>query len=347
MAFPARFAGTCSKCSQPINKGQYITWSRRERGKASHVDCANPDAIPTVPTVPTVPVTPMAAASPELIAEIMRVLEAKKGIAAPEVDDLEAPIAKVPKPVVAPKTASEPKPIATLTEWWDRLAVIAKAVTPLRALLIGPPGTGKSKTGMIAADTDYELTMTEGTAVEDVIGMFQLKNNETVWVDGPAVSAMRVGKKLVINEIDHYATEIGSLLYALMDDNPSIMLPTGERVVAASGYGVIATSNANITSLPEAIVDRCDVVIAATKPHPEALKLLEDSKMVATVSNYFATIDTKPWTFSRKPTLRVMRAFKMLKPIVGETVAAELAFGNSATEIISVMSTADRKDVAK
>lgn len=328
MAFPARFAGTCNKCSQPINKGQYITWSRRERGKASHIDCANPDAVPTAP-IPRVPVMPIAAASPELITEIMRVLEAKKGIAAPD------------KPV------AEPKPIATLTEWWDRLAAIAKAMSTLRVLLIGPPGTGKSKTAMIAADTDYELTMTEGTAVEDVIGMFQLKDNATVWVDGPAVSAMRAGKNLVINEIDHYATEIGSLLYALMDDNPSIMLPTGERVVATSGYGVIATSNANITSLPEAIVDRCDVVIAATKPHPAALALLEDSKMIATVSNYFATIDTKPWAFSRNPTLRVMRAYKMLNPIVGETVAAELAFGNSATEIISIMSTADRKDMAK
>lgn len=49
MAFPARYKGTCSKCNTAIEPGQFITWSRREKGKASHFDCANPSAIPAEP----------------------------------------------------------------------------------------------------------------------------------------------------------------------------------------------------------------------------------------------------------------------------------------------------------
>ena len=47
MSFPARFAGKCSKCSAPIHIGQFITWSRRESGSASHANCTLPDAPPT------------------------------------------------------------------------------------------------------------------------------------------------------------------------------------------------------------------------------------------------------------------------------------------------------------
>src|SRR5690242_16817764 len=47
MAFPARFAGTCSKCNQPIEaKIHFITWSRKHRGQAYHFNCDNPTAVP-------------------------------------------------------------------------------------------------------------------------------------------------------------------------------------------------------------------------------------------------------------------------------------------------------------
>lgn len=48
MSFAARYNSTCFKCNTLIKKGQYITWSRIQKGKVQHTDCANPDAVPAV-----------------------------------------------------------------------------------------------------------------------------------------------------------------------------------------------------------------------------------------------------------------------------------------------------------
>lgn len=41
MAFPARFPGKCANCGMEFPRGELITWSRRHKGKAYHVACAN------------------------------------------------------------------------------------------------------------------------------------------------------------------------------------------------------------------------------------------------------------------------------------------------------------------
>jgi hypothetical protein len=228
--------------------------------------------------------------------------------------------------------------------WYDLLETItAKFETELiRLLIIGPPGTGKSKTSIVLTNTPYRVTMTEGMGVEDLIGMYQLIKGETVWVDGPVIRAMKEGKRILIDEIDHHPTEVGSLLYAFLDDAPELMLPTGERVIAAKGYGVLATTNSNVTSLPEAVLDRFEGILPAITPHPDALKQFEDASMRSAVENHFSHLPADPWNWSGKPTLRRMRAFQRLMPVVGDINAARLAFGTAGTEILSALTTSAR-----
>lgn len=40
--FRARYTGRCAKCSQPVNPGDYIAWSKKQRGVIYHATCINP-----------------------------------------------------------------------------------------------------------------------------------------------------------------------------------------------------------------------------------------------------------------------------------------------------------------
>lgn len=334
MPFPARFAGRCTNCGNEIKVGQYITWSRRERGKAYHADCSSPDTKPAV-TTPETEVASDTTAIEAQMAEIraqLAALATAKGM----------PVAGAPKAL--PAKASTKKTLADGAPWYDQLEALCEAFKDdyIRVLLIGPPGTGKSTTAMIANDIEYRVTMTEGMGVEDIIGMYQLIKGETVWVNGPWVNAIAGDKPILCDEVDHHPTEIGSVLYGLLDDKPEIMLPTGERIQSSKkGYKVIATTNSNVTSLPEAILDRFEAILPAITPHPAALaEMPADEK--AAVTNYFKNLAVTPWQWSGKPTLRRMKAFRKLTPVLGRKNAAAAAFGSAAAEILSTLATASR-----
>ena len=234
-------------------------------------------------------------------------------------------------------------------KWWDILADLEHSS---RIMLVGPPGTGKSRTSVEVSQKRstgsrnvYRLTMTEGSGVEDLLGMFHLKKGETVWVDGPAVKALRQGATLIIDEVDRYSPEVCSLLYALLDDNPAVTLPTGEHVEAAEGYRVICTSNQAISVLPEPIMDRIEAVLIANVPHPDALQGLEKPEAAA-VENYYRGVTAAEWNWNGSPTVRRMRAFnKLTKGLKNDAkadrdVVAGVVFGQSGKEVLSALTTA-------
>lgn len=336
MAFPARFAGKCTNCGNEIRVGQYITWSRRERGKAYHADCSAPDVKPAAPTTEA---DEMKAAAADAVAAEMAEIKAQLAALAAGKALLPTPTAKA-----LPEKASKSKKLADDAPWYEQLEAICEAFKDdyVRVLLIGPPGTGKSTTAMVANSIDYRVTMTEGMGVEDLIGMYQLIKGETIWVNGPWVNAIANDKPILCDEVDHHPTEIGSVMYGLLDDKPEIMLPTGERIQSAKkGYKVIATTNSNVTSLPEAILDRFEAILPAITPHPAALAEMPDDERAA-VSNYFKNLAVTPWNWSGKPTLRRMKAFRKLTPVLGRKNAAAAAFGTAAAEILSTLATSGR-----
>lgn len=151
--------------------------------------------------------------------------------------------------------------------WDDILRELVKAKmipNPLyRILLFGPPRTGKSSIGRELFDKHERVTVHRQLPVEDLLGGYALVGGSTVWQDGPAIRAMRQGICLVLDEVDQISAETRCILHALMDDPAGITLASGERVDAAPGFCVIATTNALPSALPPAVLDRFDLVLLA------------------------------------------------------------------------------------
>lgn len=136
--------------------------------------------------------------------------------------------------------------------------------TPLyRILLFGPPRTGKSSIARELFTKHERVTIHRQLPVEDLLGGYALVEGTTKWQDGPAIRAMRGGYALVIDEVDQISAECRCVLHALLDDPAGITLASGERVNAAPGYCVIATTNALPSVLPPAVLDRFDLILLA------------------------------------------------------------------------------------
>lgn len=319
-----RSSRPCPVCGLHIEVGQLMSWTRRaltpEDKKVYHAECrfkGTPTPTPVTSVTP-VPLAPTPQPKPDT-------LMAKK------LED----------------AGFKPKTLKDNAPWYDILSAIVKwakdSGKKARILLIGPPGTGKSKTSLVVTNTSNRVTFTEGMGIEDLLGMYQLIDGSTVWCDGPVVTAMRKGEAILFDEVDHTPTEIQSALYGWIDDQPHATLPNGEIVNASNGYCVIGTTNSNITSLPEAIFDRFDAVLLATTPHPDALRSLADKSMEDLVSNHFRGLPDTPWKWSGKPTFRRVRSFQELKPVLGENNAAKVVFGDAGKEVLSILTTSSRR----
>lgn len=145
-----------------------------------------------------------------------------------------------------------------------------------RVLVFGFPRTGKSSlpATLFGSAGVERITFHRQQPVDDLIGGYGLVDGRTIWLDGPVIRAMRNGTKAVCDEIDRHSAEQYSFVLAMLDDPAAISLPTGERVNAAQGYGVIATTNELPSSLPDALRDRFDLILKAdtlSKPLQEAL----------------------------------------------------------------------------
>ena len=154
-----------------------------------------------------------------------------------------------------------------------------------RTLLYGPPGTGKTYSAVKQStplDMDgkanvYQITMTEDTAAANLEGFYKpAKAGGFEWHDGIAIQAWRNGGRLVINEIDHASPDAMTFLHAVLDDKDiaGITLNNKEKetVRPSEGFTVIATSNADPESLPQALKDRFPVTIHIDEIHPKALE---------------------------------------------------------------------------
>ena len=131
-----------------------------------------------------------------------------------------------------------------------------------RMLVWGTSHTGKTRLAHDLLKTEW-VTTHQAQPIDDLIGGWTLRDGSTVWADGPAVRALRNGTILQADEFDQFSMECKTAWYSLLGSPAGITLPTGERVEAAPGYGVVATMNPNPSILPEPIFNRFDVILRA------------------------------------------------------------------------------------
>ena len=80
------------------------------------------------------------------------------------------------------------------------------------------------------------------TDEDDLIGGFRLLNGETVWHDGPVVTAMKRGALLLLYEIDLASNKI-MCLQPVLEGSSIYIKKIGKWVHPAKGFNVIATAN--------------------------------------------------------------------------------------------------------
>ena len=112
--------------------------------------------------------------------------------------------------------------------------------------ITGLSGNGKTMmVEQICAAEKREMVrvnITIETDEDDLIGGFRLVNGETVWQDGPVITAMNRGALLLLDEVDLGSNKLMCLQPVL--EGKSVYLKKTNRVVhPASGFNVIATAN--------------------------------------------------------------------------------------------------------
>ena len=80
------------------------------------------------------------------------------------------------------------------------------------------------------------------TDEDDLIGGFRLLNGETVWHDGPVVTAMKRGALLLLDEVDLASNKI-MCLQPILEGSSIYLKKIGKWVHPTPGFNVIATAN--------------------------------------------------------------------------------------------------------
>ena len=114
------------------------------------------------------------------------------------------------------------------------------------AYITGLSGNGKTMmVEQVCAAEKREcvrVNITIETDEDDLIGGFRLVNGETVWQDGPVITAMTRGAVLLLDEVDLGSNKMMCLQPVL--EGKAVYLKKTNRVVhPAPGFNVIATAN--------------------------------------------------------------------------------------------------------
>jgi len=88
----------------------------------------------------------------------------------------------------------------------------------------------------------YRVNITRQTDEDDLLGGFRLINGETVWCDGPVVSAMKNGGVLLLDEIDLGSANL-MCLQPVLEGKGVFLKKIGQWVTPAAGFTVFATAN--------------------------------------------------------------------------------------------------------
>jgi len=202
-------------------------------------------------------------------------------------------------------------------------------------LLYGPPGTGKSYAAQAGFPDVFNVTLTPETPAAELRGHYHPRGGEFVWCDGPVVSAMRRGVRIVLNEIDHAGGDTLSFLLAALDNPEScrITLPSGETVRPTAGFHCVATMNGKPEDLLPALRDRFAASIEIETCHPAAIEALPDDLRNAARG----TVNAGD---GERITLRSWLLFAKLRPRIGDEVSAQAVFGSDWRAVLDSLTVA-------
>jgi len=123
---------------------------------------------------------------------------------------------------------------------------VLKSGTFYPMFITGLSGNGKT---LMVQETCARLkreyvraNVTIETDEDDLIGGFRLLNGETVWHDGPVITAMKRGAVLLLDEIDLASNKI-MCLQPILEGSSIYIKKIGKWVHPVPGFTVIATAN--------------------------------------------------------------------------------------------------------
>lgn len=178
---------------------------------------------------------------------------------------------------------------------WGNYAKVETIISSMRFFPIyisGDSGNGKSimiEQGCAKSyRTFIRVQINSETTEDDLIGGFRLLNGETVFVKGPVIKAMEAGSILLLDEIDR-GSNLLLCLQGILEGKPFLIKKTGEVVVPAEGFNVIATGNSkgrgdetgkfDSSILDDAFLERFRVLFNQEYPNAAIEKKILAAKM--------------------------------------------------------------------
>ncbi len=161
----------------------------------------------------------------------------------------------------------------------------AAAAARLPIMLKGPTGCGKTRFVEHMAFRLHRPLITvachEDLFASDLIGRYLLKDDETVWVDGPLTRAVRMGAICYLDEIVEARKDTTVVIHPLTDDRRTLSIDKkGEVIRAHPDFLMVISYNPGYQSVLKDLKQSTrQRFVALCFDYPEAVA---ESKIVAT-----------------------------------------------------------------